>query len=140
MSKALLPLVVLVAVGACSKNAPDVQSAQAAPPAAVPATAGAAEDSTPPPGIDLGSLDQFERKVFFRVVNHEPSACGKPHSLLFSVKNDPSCRRSFYAIKYVVRLVDSGYTDSEIGERLQKRFRAGPRKSIDVADAPMKGD
>jgi protein-disulfide isomerase len=40
----------------------------------------------------------------------------------------------------VARLVDAGYTDSEISERLQKRFRAGARKTIDVADAPVKGN
>jgi 2-hydroxychromene-2-carboxylate isomerase len=142
MLKALYTLVA-VAAGACSKNTPEVQTAQAAPaPAAAqaPAAAPGGEDKTPPPGIDLSSLDEFERKVFFRVVNREPSACGKAHSLLHSVKNDPSCRKSYYAVKYVVRLVDGGFTDSEIGERLQKRFRSGERRNIDVAEAPVKGN
>jgi protein-disulfide isomerase len=139
MSKALLTLIAL-AGGACSKNASEASAGQAPSQAAAPAAeARATDDSTPPPGIDIGSLDEFERKVFFRVVNREPSACGKAQSLLASVKTDPSCRKSYYAVKYVVRLVDAGYTDSEVGEHLQKRFRGGARKTLDLADAPMKG-
>jgi thiol-disulfide isomerase/thioredoxin len=97
------------------------------------------EDTTPPPGIDLSKLDEFERKVFFRVVNHEPSACGRAHSLLYSAKHDPSCRASFYAVRYVVQLVDSGYTDSEVGEKLDKRFRTPRVSHFDLVAAPWKG-
>jgi 2-hydroxychromene-2-carboxylate isomerase len=138
MSKAAALLLVALS-GACSKNASETQSAQAAPATPKPAE-GAPADTTPPPGIDISGLDDFQRKVFFRVINKESSACGKAHSLLHSVKNDPSCRKSFYAVKYVAKLVVSGYTDSEISEHLQRRFRGGARKTIDVADAPMKGN
>jgi thiol-disulfide isomerase/thioredoxin len=98
------------------------------------------DDTSPPPGIDLGKLDDFERKVFFRVVNREPSACGKGHSLIYSVKHDSSCRASFYAVRYVAHLVDSGFTDSEIGEKLEKRFRAPRATHIDMSNAPAKGN
>jgi protein-disulfide isomerase len=141
MSKAVL-IAVAALQAACSKNSPDARAATSAPtvqPAAAPAPSAAA-DNTPPPGIDLSPLDEFERKVFFRVVNKEPSACGKAHSLIASLKNDPGCRKSFYAARYVVRLIDSGYTDSEVSEKLQKRFRGGPRRNIDVSEAPMKGN
>lgn len=141
-------LIVAALAGACSKNSPDAHaapggnmkagSAPASP--AQPAGAAAVEDKTPPPGVDLGPLGDFERKVFFRVVNKEPSVCGKAHSLLQSAKTDPSCRKSLYGVKYVARLVLAGYTDSEVSERLQKRFRSTQRKTIDVADAPMKGN
>lgn len=99
----------------------------------------AGDDTTPPPGIDLSKLDEFERKVFFRVVNHEASACGKGHSLIYSVKHDSSCRASFYAVRYVARLVDSGFTDSEIGEKLDKRFRTPRQTHINLSAAPSKG-
>jgi protein-disulfide isomerase len=135
---ALIAVAALAA--ACSKNSSDARAATGTTPAAQPVAAPAAEDNTPPPGIDLSALDEFERKVFFRVLNKEPSACGKAHSLMYSLKNDTSCRKSVYAARYVVKLVDSGYTDSEVSEKLQKRFRGGPRKNIDVADAPMKGN
>jgi 2-hydroxychromene-2-carboxylate isomerase len=98
------------------------------------------DDTSAPPGIDLGKLDEFERKVFYRVINREPSACGKGHSLIHSVKNDSACRASFYAVRYVAHLVDSGFTDSEIGEKVEKRFRTPRHPRIDVSTAPIKGN
>ncbi len=141
----------LLLAAACAKNTSDISAANAAPTtAAAPAATAAAgataapaaptEDSTPPPGVDMSKLDEFERKVFFRIVNKEPSACGKAHSLIFSAKNDRACRKSLYAVKYVARMVDSGYTDSEVGEALRQRFSGAPPKKIDVADAPFKGN
>ena len=96
-------------------------------------------DTTPPPGIDIHTLDDFEKKVFFRISNKEPSVCGKGHSLIYSAKHDHTCRKAFYAIRYVATLVDSGYTDSEITEKLEKRYRLG-RQTLDVASAPSKGN
>jgi predicted DsbA family dithiol-disulfide isomerase len=104
--------------------------------AAVPS----AEDNSPPAGIDISKLDEFERKVFFRVINREPSACGKGHSLIYSVKHDSGCRSSFYAVRYTQHLVDSGFTDSEISEKLEKRFGASRHTPIDVSAAPMQGN
>jgi protein-disulfide isomerase len=74
------------------------------------------------------------------VVNRESSACGKGHSLIYSVKHDSACRASVYAVRYVAHLVDSGFTDSEIGEKLVKRFRTPRFPRIDVSAAPVKGN
>jgi protein-disulfide isomerase len=103
------------------------------------APAASTEETTPPPGINIGKMDDFERKVFFRVINRESSACGKGHSLMYSAKHDPACRASFYAVRYVAHLIDSGFTDSEISEKLDKRFRAPRQPRIDVSAAPSKG-
>lgn len=128
--------------GGCAKSPPAAVAdpAPAAQPGATARPQGAGSDETPPPGVDISKLDDLGKKVFFRVVNREPSACGKAHSLIHSVKNDKSCRASLYAARYVVRLVDAGFTDSEIGERLQKRYRSGPPAKIDVSQAPVKGN
>jgi len=96
-------------------------------------------DTSLPAGIDISKLDEFERKVFFRVLNKEASACGKGHSLMYSLKHDPGCKRSVYAANYVAKLVDSGYTDSEVSEELEKRYREPVQKSIDTARAPRRG-
>ena len=104
------------------------------------AAATSGDDNSPPPGIDISKLDEFERKVFFRVINREPSACGKGHSLIDSVKHDSGCRASFYAVRYVEHLVDSGFTDSEISDKLEMRFHAPRHTPIDVSAAPMKGN
>ena len=128
------------------RNSPQIHQATAAPapPSGTPQGAAkgestSGEDRTPPPGIDLTKLDEFERKVFYRVVNREPSACGKGHSLIYSVTHDSACRASFYAVRYAAHLVDSGFTDSEIGEKLDRRFRTPRHAHIDVAAAPVKG-
>jgi len=131
---------------ACAKKSAELSAASPAAAATTAKAEGAAagatvdgQDNTAPPGIDLTALDEFERKVFFRVVNKESAACGKAESLIKSVKTDRGCRKSHYAVKYVARLVDQGFTDSEIAEHLGKRFRAGPPKRIDVSEAPSKG-
>lgn len=131
----------------CPKTSPEVQGANAAPAKGEAnkqdkpgAGQGGNEDTAPPPGVDLAKLDDFERKVFFRVANKEASVCGKAHSLMASVKADKGCRKSVYALRYVARLVDGGYTDSEIAENLKKRFQGGEPKKIDVTDVPMKGN
>jgi len=143
----LITAVALVAACAGIRTLVQTQPAEASP--AFPPDAYAladksgsssGDDTSPPPGIDLSKLDDFEKKVFFRVVNREPSACGKGHSLIYSVKHDSACRGSFYAVRYVAHLVDSGFTDSEIGEKLEKRFRTPRHPRIDVSGAPMKGN
>ena len=131
-------LVALTGASACAKSPPEAHSAPAATPApaadkgAAPAAAG--EDQVLPPGIDVSKLDELAKKIFFRVINSEPSVCGKGESLLASAKKDQSCHRSLNAVKYVARLADQGYTQSEIAESLEKRYRSTDTKFIDVSD------
>lgn len=134
----------LLLLGACSKKAaqlaptPSGSGSAAPPPAAnaVPATTGGDGVAK---GIDLGKLDDAKRKVFDEVANRESSACGKGHSLLYSLKNDSSCRASFYAVRYIARLAESGLPASEISEKVEQRFRAPHVPYIDVSQAPSKG-
>lgn len=136
------------AIVACAKSPPEAHSAPAAPGAGTPPVdvskpappaSNEGADATPPPGLDLSRLDETARKVFFRVVNGEASICGKGQSLLASAKKDASCRRSLNAVKYVAHLADQGYTQSEIVESLDKRYRNTHAQTIEVADAPMEG-
>ncbi len=140
------PLVVAaLLVFGCSKNKAEMPATASAAPGETEGQKGAAkgdkgaDDATPLPGVDLTKLDEFERKVFFRIVNKETSACGKGHSLSVSVRTEKGCRKSLYAARYVARLVDGGFTDSEIGESIEKRFRR-ERQSLNLADAPVKGN
>ncbi|HEX3693836.1 MAG TPA: thioredoxin domain-containing protein [Polyangia bacterium] len=127
-----LPLV----LSACSKHAPETIEA----PASAAEPPAAAQDTTPPPGLDISKFDELQKKVFFRIVNSEPAICGQAQSLIQSAKKDSSCRRSLNAVRYVAKLVDEGYTDSEISEALAKRYRNATPKFIDVSEAPMKGN
>jgi protein-disulfide isomerase len=132
-SRSVLLVAALLAASACSKKA-----SQPAP-ASAPVPAPGAKPSTLSSDIDLGKLDEAKRKVFDQVVNREPSACGKGHSLLHSLKNDPACRASFYAVRTVARLANEGISDAEISDRLRDRFRAPRVKYIDLSQAPSKG-
>lgn len=111
----------------------------AGPPAQAAEGKEAGIDTALPAGIDISKLGDYERKVFFRVLNHESSACGKGHSLIHSIKQDSGCKRSVHAAKYAAKLVESGYTESEVGEELQKRYREPVQKSIEVGRAPRRG-
>jgi protein-disulfide isomerase len=142
LARCVLVIAVPFLASACTKKA-----SQTKPPPANSAPAGAtnagggpsAEGGALPAGIDLGKLDAGKRKLFDEVVGREPSACGKGHSLLHSVKHDRSCRASFYAVRYVARLAAAGLSESEIGEKLQQRFREPRVPYIDVSQAPSKG-
>ncbi|MEA2697220.1 MAG: hypothetical protein QOI66_1491, partial [Myxococcales bacterium] len=139
LSVVVLQLALQVTMMACSKRAPEAIEAPAVAAESPPAGAAAGQDTVPPPGVDISKFDDFQKKVFFRIVNSEPSICGQAQSLIQSAKKDPSCRRSLNAVRYVAKMVDQGLTDSEIGEALTKRYRTATAKFIDVAEAPMKG-
>jgi protein-disulfide isomerase len=127
-------------LAACAKSPAAIHQAEAA---AAPAPAKAAgEGGTLPVEIKplYDKLDDLGKKVFMRVGNSESSVCGQAQSLLQSA-NDPkaNCRRSVNALRYVARLIEQGFTDSEISEKLANRYRPVTSKKIDVTDAPMKG-
>ncbi len=133
-------LIGAIAVGvgssACAKS-----SAQPPAPAVSPGNASPAAKDKAPPGVDISKLDDFGRKVFFRIGNNEASICGEGQSLLASANAAKGgCARSVNALRYVARLVDQGYTDSEVDEAIAKRYRPIAPKKIDVSDAPMKGN
>ena len=138
LSRRTLLFAALVAAGACAKKAQPP-----APKPSAPAPAGRNEPASQPRFIpsedDLRRLDESARKIFEQVVQSEPSACGKGHSLLESAKRDDSCRASRYAVRYVARLAGAGFSASEIAERLEKRFRAPRISYIDLSEAPSKG-
>jgi hypothetical protein len=129
--RSVLLVTVLALASGCSKKAATTTAAPA--PTNKPVASG-----SPPADVDVSKLSEPQRKVFDQVVNREPSACGKGHSLLHSLKNDTACRASFYAVRYVARLASEGISEAEIGDKIRERFRA-PKVNIDLARAPSKG-
>jgi 2-hydroxychromene-2-carboxylate isomerase len=127
----------------CVKKPPQTPSAQPSPVhgAKTEATAGGpgAPGAPLPHTVDLSGLDEVKRNIFTRVVNREPSACGKGHSLLYSAEHDESCKASQYAVRYVARLASSGFSEPEISDKLELRFRAPRVQYIDVSQAPSEG-
>ncbi len=96
-----------------------------------------AEDA--PAGVDLSKLTDGEKKIFFQVAGKAGSACGKAHSLLVSVKQDAKCKRSPFALRYIARLVGSGYVASEVEEAVERRY-AQKSVKLDLKDVPFRGD
>ena len=142
----VLVIGVFAFTSSCSKKASPTQSqstsAISAPPASPASDKGKSPPATGdalPAGINLAKLDDVKRKVFDQVVNRQASACGKGHSLLYSVKHDGACRASFYAVRYIARLADSGASESEVDEKVEQRFRAPHVPYIDVSQAPSRG-
>jgi protein-disulfide isomerase len=130
-------LVSAVALTACAKSPPEAHSAPAAAGQGAQPVAAGGQDTALPPGIDVSKLDDFQKKVFFRIINSEPSLCGQAQSLIASAKKD--CKRSFLGIRYTAKLVEQGFTDSEVSEAIGKRYRGAEPKKIDLAEAPVKG-
>lgn len=100
----------------------------------------AAQDPNEGLPVDLKELRDSEKTAFFRLIGKYPSACGKAHSLLLSLKNDPRCRRSVFAARYIARLFKAHLLDSEVEEHYDQRFGPVQKHEIDVKDAPMRGE
>lgn len=90
--------------------------------------------------VDLSPLHDDEKASFEKLIQQYPSACGKPHSLLVSVKTDPKCKRSVFAMRYIARLLAAHLLPSEVEEHYDLRFGPQPRVDIDVSKAPLRGE
>lgn len=116
--------------------------AQAAPdkkPVAAPAAAAPAA-AAPIPGIDTSKMTPTELKGMLELSEKFPSVCGKPHSLLVSLRTDPKCKRSGYAARYLQRLLTNGFLQSEAEEKYRERYLNKAVAKIDTADAPVRGN
>src|SRR5690606_40528239 len=70
------------------------------------------------PGVDTSKLTDAQRGVFFQIINTEPSACDKPHSMARSLADDPSCRDSQVAAQFVADALASGAPASAVKQDL----------------------
>ncbi len=73
-------------------------------------------------GVDTKTLDGAQRETLENLLNKYPSVCGKAHSLLTSLRTDPSCKRSPFAARYLVMLIRLGLAADEVGEHYEARF------------------
>jgi predicted DsbA family dithiol-disulfide isomerase len=92
------------------------------------------------PNVDTSGLSDGDKTALGRFIQKYPSACGKAQSLEASLKSDPKCRRSVFAARYLARLLRAGLLPSEVEEHYEQRFSDPKRESIDVHDAPLRGD
>lgn len=90
-------------------------------------------------GIDLKGLDEGQKRWLGELVEKYQSPCGKPHSLLTSLKSDPKCKRSVYATRYLVTLLRSGLLKSEAEEAYEMRFVTPETAKCDLTNIPVRG-
>jgi predicted DsbA family dithiol-disulfide isomerase len=119
------------------KAAADSSPAPSTPVSAGTVAAPAGEGGLP---VDLSSLRDDEKHSFYNLVKKYPSACGKAHSLEQSLKTDPKCRRSVYAARFIVRLLNLHLLESEVEEHYDQRFGPVEKHQIDTATAPVRGE
>lgn len=60
------------------------------------------------PGVELSAMNEAGKERFFSIINSEPSACGKPHSLATSINKDPECRDSLEIARFIAVSVAKG--------------------------------
>ncbi len=136
----LVPALFLACAGlgaGCSDQKADAN------PAPVQAPGGAADPvsaKAPLPGVDLSGLPDSDVRGFWRIVEKNPSACGKAQSLEASVRADQKCKRSLFAARYVVRLLRAHLLPSEVEDAYDRRFGAQTLQTFDLKNAPLRGD
>lgn len=91
------------------------------------------------PGVDTSKLSEAQRGVFFQVINTEPSACDKPHSLARSLADDPGCRDSQLAAQFVADALASGAPASAVKHDLPLVVDAITPRPIDITGRPVYG-
>ena len=119
------------------------------PSGAAPAPTPASAPSPPAPdsldgtltsqGIDLKGLDEGQKRWLGELIEKYQSPCGKPHSLLTSLKSDSKCKRSVYAARYLVNLLRSGLLKSEAEEYYEMRFVTPETAKCDLTGIPARG-
>jgi protein-disulfide isomerase len=90
-------------------------------------------------GVDLTKLKESQRSTFFQIVNSEPSACSKTHSLAKSLRDDATCRDSLIAAQFVADYLAAGAPTSEVRDALQVVFADLKPREIPVEGRPTLG-
>jgi protein-disulfide isomerase len=92
------------------------------------------------PGVDLSKLSDTQQSTYFTVINTEPSACDKPHSLATSLRDDPECRNSMLVAQYIADRLASGATPSDIKLDIDAVVDALTPREIPVEGRPTYGN
>lgn len=137
--KLLLLLGMSCGIGACAaaQAAPQLVPVKPAVDAAAVAGPSIPKDAALLSGENL---KPSQRESFRRLLQKFPSPCGKPHSLLTSVKTDPQCRLAIIAVRWIAKLFADEALEGEVEDRYLKRFGASKCEPIDIAGAQIRGD
>lgn len=119
---------------------PAAPAAAAKPGATAPAVTAKPAGDAEFPGLSTDGMMPSEKDGLRRLLQKFQSACGKPHSLLTSLRTDPSCQVSLVAARWMTKLFADGFLESEVEERYTKRFVSSKCVQIDISGASVLGD
>jgi len=143
----------LLAITACSPacTAPEAKNPEGSPTTAsskdeTPTERDKARDALPKGdeirearGVALEKLSDSQRETFFQLVNSEPSACDKPHSIAVSLRDDGSCRDSMIVAQLIADALIAGATTPNIREALEMVVAGLQPREIPTQGRPVWG-
>lgn len=126
----------------CTPPAKAPAAGEKASPAAdrAPAQSPSAPAIESAPGVDLSGLNDAQKKKFYSLINSEPSACGKAHSLAKSLNEDKACRDSKIVAQFIVTSVKKGAADADIKEAASFVASSLKPRQIDNRGRPVFGN
>ncbi|MEZ4450995.1 MAG: thioredoxin domain-containing protein [Nannocystaceae bacterium] len=91
-------------------------------------------------GVDLTKLTEPQRTNFFQILNTEPSACDKPHSLAVSLRDDATCRDSLPVSQFIADALASGASPSDVKMALEEVVDSLRVRDINIDGRPVYGN
>ncbi len=137
----------LLICAALSSTACEKKSPKTDPGAVTPGTHGSGSatvdtgpvDTTPLDGVATDKLGDDKKTMFFKLVGSLSSPCGKAESLRKAYA-DTSCKRSPFAARYVLALIEDDATEPQVREEYEKKYKPNPAEvKLDVSKAPHDG-
>lgn len=153
----LAPLLLILSACSPACTAPPAGPDTTAPPppatgkdpvGPVAGSAGGSGSETAPPateitdakGVDLSRLTEPQKTSFFQLINTEPSACGKPHSLAVSLRDDASCRDSLSVSQFIADALAGGNSASDIKANMEPLVDSLRVREINIQGRPVYGN
>jgi protein-disulfide isomerase len=91
-------------------------------------------------GVDISKLSETQQSTFFTMLNTEPSACDKPHSLATSLQVDAECRDSLHVAQFIADRLADGATPSDIKLEIDELVDALTVREIPTEGRPTYGN
>ncbi len=91
-------------------------------------------------GVDVTKLSETQQSTFYTMLNTEPSACDKPHSLATSLREDAECRDSLHVAQFIADRLGNGATPSDIKLEIDELVDALTVREIPITGRPVYGN
>jgi protein-disulfide isomerase len=91
-------------------------------------------------GVDISKLSEAQQSTFYTMINTEPSACDKPHSLATSLREDGECRDSLHVSQFIADRLADGATPSDIKLEIDMLVDALTVREIPTEGRPTYGN